>query len=118
VVAASPERAQSIALAPEETMLTLELDLCEIDEREDESFAPMTMTTTTTARTRDAAWTAVHPYPFETCRWERAGGAWISVALNLTPAAIAVIVTADDGRRTAVDSLEEALATARTWMAA
>lgn len=68
--------------------------------------------------TADLVWRAARSQPLECCRWERHGGEWISVALSLSETSTTVVVAASDGRHAALDSLEDAMAMARSWTAA
>ncbi len=60
-------------------------------------------------------WHAAPPKSGESVRWESLDGRWIAISLGEGDDLGRAVIAGVDGRRTVVDSYEEALIVAATW---
>jgi hypothetical protein len=60
-------------------------------------------------------WHAAPPKAGESVRWESIDGRWVAISLGEGDEIGHAIVCSVDGRRSVVDSYEEALVVAETW---
>ena len=60
-------------------------------------------------------WHSAAPQADESVRWESLDGRWVAISLGEGDEVGRAVVSAAEGRRTVVDTYEEALVVAETW---
>jgi hypothetical protein len=60
-------------------------------------------------------WHAAAPRDGQSVRWESIDGRWVAISLGEGDDLGSAVVTGDDGRRTVVDTYEDALVVAEAW---